>query len=114
MEFFDFPIKFVTCDPIIVDDKSYLGYAVGIDPCTPPEPRFARLIYALMMGSAGSVCEWRRGTMERGAFDPGDYKNIEPILNGLDFSETATVSMLACTEEFLRGLGMSSNKYQMN
>jgi hypothetical protein len=84
-EYFDIETKYVTCDPLVYLGKSYLGFCMP----TTLESELEKVSvvgawYILMQLSAGFVCEWIRGTMERDYVDPGDAGEIMEIAKQLD------------------------------
>jgi hypothetical protein len=104
MEYFDMEVKYVTCDPLVHLGRSYAGY------CMPTaleseleEVTMVRGVYILMELSAGFVCEWIRGTMERNYVDFGDMEEMMEIAKQLDVPFDQQIEIIfSLAENFLQ------------
>lgn len=88
-EYFDMPVDFVTCVESVVEGKHYLGYTEMVN-VGKMEVTAIRAVYTVIQGSAGSVCEWRRGTTERGSIDAVDLAVMSDTVEALKLTEKVT------------------------
>jgi hypothetical protein len=104
-EYFDIEVSYVTCDPLVWKGQPYLGYCM-----TAAEEKGQLFeitniqgIYTLMHLASGSVCEWKRGTMQRGYVDPLDLEEMIEIAQHFEMKpEKHFEIILNLTEEFLQ------------